>query len=243
MTRPREARAALRPRARPRADPRPRAVSPRPRPGRVLPLPDRRRLPAAAGRPRTQRNLVQIGDRRHIDAAHGERGRYLVAATFGNVRGTYAPGKVVLRPEILQAGQRALAAAYPGARFQYVFHGSSGSSERELADAVSFGVVKVNVDTDNQYAFTRAVAGHVLGHWQGVLKVDGGIGDKHGFDPRAWGSAGEAAMAGCVRQACEQLGSAGRSLRPRRRPATEPARRWSISTESRSTLDPGGVGR
>ena len=63
----------------------------------------------------------------------GERGRYLVAATFGNVHGTYAPGNVVLRPEILRAGQRALAAAYPGARFQYVFHGSSGSSERELA--------------------------------------------------------------------------------------------------------------
>jgi fructose-bisphosphate aldolase class II len=93
-----------------------------------------------------------------------------------------------------------------------VFHGSSGSSERELAKAVSFGVVKVNVDTDNQYAFTRALAGHLLDHWQGVLKVDGGIGDKHSFDPRAFGSAGEAAMAERVRQACEQLGSAGRSL-------------------------------
>ena len=119
---------------------------------------------------------------------------------------------MVLRPEILRAGQQALAAAYPGARFQYVFHGSSGSSERELADAISFGVVKVNVDTDNQYAFTRALAGHVLDHWQGVLKIDGGIGDKRSFDPRAWGRAGEAAMAERVRQACEQLGSAGRSL-------------------------------
>ena len=86
----------------------------------------------------------------------GEHGRYLVAATFGNVHGTYAPGNVVLRPEILQAGQQALAAAYPDARFQYVFHGSSGSSLPELANAVRFGVVKVNVDTDNQYAFTRA---------------------------------------------------------------------------------------
>jgi fructose-bisphosphate aldolase class II len=142
----------------------------------------------------------------------GERGRYLVAATFGNIHGTYAPGIVVLRPEILQDGQRALAAEHPGARFQYVFHGSSGSSQRELADAVSFGVVKVNVDTDNQYAFTRAVAGHVLDHWNGVLKVDGGTGDKHSFDPRAWGGAGEAAMAERVRQACEQLGSVGRSL-------------------------------
>ena len=142
----------------------------------------------------------------------GERGRYLVAATFGNVHGTYSPGNVVLRPEILDAGQRALSAAHPGERFQYVFHGSSGSSERELAEAISFGAVKVNVDTDNQYAFTRGLAGHVLDHWQGVLKVDGGIGDKRSFDPRAWGRAGEAAMAERVRQACEQLGSAGRSL-------------------------------
>lgn len=122
------------------------------------------------------------------------------------------PGNVVPRPEISQAGQEALAAAYPGARFQYVFHDSSGSGERELAHAVSFGVVKVNVDTDNQYAFTRALAGHVLDHWQGVLKVDGGMGDKHRFDPRAWVSSGEAAMAKRVRQAFEQFGSAGRSL-------------------------------
>ena len=128
------------------------------------------------------------------------------------MHGTYAPGNVVLRPEILRAGPQALAAVYPDARFQYVFHGSSGSSERELADAVSFGVVKVNVDSDNQYAFTRALAGHVLDHWQGVLKVDGTMGDKRSFDPRAWGSAGEAAMAERVRQACGQLGSAARSL-------------------------------
>ena len=125
------------------------------------------------------------------------------------MHGTYAPGNVVLRPEILQAGQRALATAYPGARFQYVFHGSSGSSERELADAVSYGAVKVNVDTDNQYAFTRAVAGHVLDHWQGVLKLDGGTGDKHSFDPRAWGGAGEAAMA--ERPASLQAARVGRT--------------------------------
>jgi fructose-bisphosphate aldolase class II len=156
----------------------------------------------------TPSDLLRLADVLGI----GERGRYLVAATFGNVHGTYAPGNVVLRPEILQAGQQALAAAHPDARFQYVFHGSSGSSERDLADAVSFGVVKVNVDTDNQYAFTRGIAGHVLDHWQGVLKVDGGIGDKRSFDPRAWGTAGEAAMAERVRQACDQLGSAGRSL-------------------------------
>ena len=142
----------------------------------------------------------------------GERGRYLVAATFGNVHGTYAPGNVMLRPEILRAGQDALANAHPGARFQYVFHGSSGSRQQDLDEAISFGVVKVNLDTDAQYAFTRAVAAHVLDHWQGVLKVDGGLGDKHSFDPRAWGAEAEAAMATRVCEACHQFGSAGRAL-------------------------------
>jgi fructose-bisphosphate aldolase, class II len=108
----------------------------------------------------------------------GERGRYLLAATFGNVHGLYAPGSVDLRPGILLEGQDALAAAHAGARSQYVFHGSSGSSEQDRRDAVRHGVVKVNVDTDMQYAFTRAVADHVLTHYAGVLKMDGGVGDK-----------------------------------------------------------------
>ncbi len=142
----------------------------------------------------------------------GERGRYLLAATFGNVHGVYAPGAVQLRPEILREGQAALAAAHPGARFQYVFHGSSGSSEKELRDAVRNGVVKVNVDTDMQYAFTRAVADHVLTHYADVLKVDGGVGDKNAYDPRSWGRAAEATMAKAVAEHCALLGSAGRSL-------------------------------
>jgi fructose-bisphosphate aldolase class II len=142
----------------------------------------------------------------------GDRGRYLLAATFGNVHGTYAPGHVQLRPEILREGQDALAGAVPGARFQYVFHGSSGSSEAEIAEAVSYGVVKMNVDTDMQYAFTRAIAGHVLDHWQGVLRVDGGLGDKSFYDPRSWGRTAEAAMAARVARACADVGSAGRSL-------------------------------
>jgi fructose-bisphosphate aldolase, class II len=142
----------------------------------------------------------------------GERGRYLLAATFGNVHGLYAPGAVQLRPEILRNGQDALAAAHPGARFQYVFHGSSGSSEQDLRDAVRYGVVKVNIDTDMQYAFTRAVAHHVLTHYAGVLKVDGSVGNKDDYDPRSWGRAAEAAMANAVAEHCIVLGSAGRSL-------------------------------
>jgi fructose-bisphosphate aldolase class II len=142
----------------------------------------------------------------------GERGRYLLAATFGNVHGLYAPGHVELRPEILAEGQEALAQAHPGARFQYVFHGSSGSSEGELQAAVANGVVKVNLDSEAQYAFTRAAAGHMFSHYDGVLAVDGGVGDKRAYDPRAWGAEAEAGMAARVAQACEQLGSAGRSI-------------------------------
>jgi fructose-bisphosphate aldolase, class II len=156
----------------------------------------------------TTEDLLRVAD----VLGTGERGRYLLAATFGNVHGLYTPGKVELRPEILRQGQDALAATHPGARFQYVFHGSSGSSEQDLRDAVRYGVVKVNVDTDMQYAFTRAVADHILTQYAGVLKVDGGVGDKAHYDPRSWGRSAEAAMATAVAEECALLGSAGRSL-------------------------------
>jgi fructose-bisphosphate aldolase, class II len=141
----------------------------------------------------------------------GERGRYLLAATFGNVHGVYAPGRVKLRPEILGDGQRALEQSYPGARFQYVFHGSSGSSPDELTAAVQNGVVKVNLDSEAQYAFTRAAAEHMAANSEGVLAPNPALGDKDAYDPRSWGSKAETAMAARVAQACEQLGSAGRS--------------------------------
>jgi len=138
----------------------------------------------------------------------GERGRYLLAATFGNVHGVYGPGQVELRPQILADGQAAVAPA----RFQYVFHGSSGSTQKELAQAIANGVVKVNVDTDAQYAFTRAVADHLFTNYDGVLKTDGGVGRKAAYDPRSWGGRAEAALAQRVAEIAESLGSAGRSL-------------------------------
>ncbi len=141
-----------------------------------------------------------------------ERGRYLLAATFGNVHGVYAPGNVKLRPKVLAEGQEALAGARPGARFRYVFHGGSGSAPEEVREAVSYGVVKMNIDTDTQYTFTRAVADHMFAHYDGVLKVDGGVGQKKAYDPRSWGRQAEAAMAARVSEACRQLGSAGRGL-------------------------------
>jgi fructose-bisphosphate aldolase, class II len=142
----------------------------------------------------------------------GDRGRYLLAATFGNGHGVYAPGHVQLRPEILVEGQEALEREYPGSRFQYVFHGSSGSSSEELRTAVDGGVVKVNLDSEAQHAFTRAAAEHMTEHSEGVLASDPAEGDKSAFDPRAWGVKAEAAMAVRVALACEHLGSAGRSV-------------------------------
>src|SRR6476661_1287178 len=102
----------------------------------------------------------------------GEDGRYLTALTFGNVHGVYKPGNVKLRPEILKHAQEAVAKELgleAGARpFDLVFHGGSGSTAEEIGAAVDYGVVKMNVDTDTQYAFTRQVAGHMMAHYDGV---------------------------------------------------------------------------
>ena len=140
----------------------------------------------------------------------GDKGRYLTALTFGNVHGVYKPGAVKLRPEVLKEIQDAVGAKHGKERpFDLVFHGGSGSSPQEISDAVDFGVVKMNIDTDTQYAFTRPVADHMFRHYDGVLKVDGEVGNKKQYDPRSWGKAAEAGMAKRVVEACEYLRSAG----------------------------------
>jgi len=140
----------------------------------------------------------------------GEKGRYMAALTFGNVHGVYKPGNVKLRPEILKEVQDAVGAKYGKAKpFDLVFHGGSGSLPQEISDAVDYGVIKMNVDTDTQYAFTRPVAGHMLKNYDGVLKIDGEVGNKKQYDPRAWGKAAEAGMTARVVQACQDLRSAG----------------------------------
>jgi len=143
----------------------------------------------------------------------GENGRYLTALTFGNVHGVYKPGNVRLRPEILKAAQEAIAKekglGADARPLDLVFHGGSGSLPEEISAAVDYGVVKMNVDTDTQYAFTRPVAGYVFVNYDGVLKVDGEVGNKKVYDPRAWGKVAEASMAARVVQACENLRSAG----------------------------------
>ncbi|MEH0109468.1 class II fructose-bisphosphate aldolase [Tersicoccus sp. MR15.9] len=143
----------------------------------------------------------------------GEKGRYITALTFGNVHGVYKPGNVKLRPEILKQIQDEVGAKLGKERpFDLVFHGGSGSSEQEIADAVSYGVIKMNIDTDTQYAFTRPVAGHMLSNYEGVLKVDGEVGNKKQYDPRVWGAAAEAGMAARVTEAARHLGSAGHTF-------------------------------
>jgi fructose-bisphosphate aldolase class II len=144
----------------------------------------------------------------------GEKGRYILAATFGNVHGVYKPGAVKLRPEVLKEIQDAVAAKYgKEVPFDLVFHGGSGSTLEEIREAVSYGVIKMNIDTDTQYAFTRPIADHMFRNYDGVLKVDGDVGNKKQYDPRAYGKAAEVGMAERVATACENLLSAGKKIK------------------------------
>jgi fructose-bisphosphate aldolase class II len=145
----------------------------------------------------------------------GDRGIYLLAATFGNVHGVYKPGNVKLRPEILKQGQDVVAQEFgqpEGSKpFNLVFHGGSGSLLEEIREALSYGVVKMNIDTDTQYAFTRPVVDHMFKNYDGVLKIDGEVGNKKAYDPRSYLKAAEGGMAVRVVEACEDLLSAGQS--------------------------------
>jgi fructose-bisphosphate aldolase len=153
----------------------------------------------------------------------GENGRYITALTFGNVHGSYKPGHVKLRPEILGEIQADVAkrlgdrlqtkVGVKDSPFDLVMHGGSGSTDEEIATAVRNGVIKMNVDTDTQYAFTRPIADWMYRNYDGVLKVDGEVGSKKKYDPRAWGKAAEEGMAARVVEACERLGSVGSAKR------------------------------
>ena len=143
----------------------------------------------------------------------GEKGRYMTALTFGNVHGVYKPGAVKLRPEVLKEIQDAVGAKYGTDKpFDLVFHGGSGSTPQEISDAVDFGVVKMNIDTDTQYAFTRPVVEHMFRNYDGVLKIDGEVGNKKKYDPRAWGKSAEAGMAKRIVEACQYLRSVGKTI-------------------------------
>lgn len=139
--------------------------------------------------------------------------KYMFAATFGNVHGVYKPGNVVLKPTILRDGQDAVMKKYgKAARFFLVFHGGSGSTLEEIHETLKYGVVKMNIDTDTQYAFTRPVVHHMFTNYDKVLKVEGEVGVKKVYDPRAWLKAGRKGMADRIVQACNDLKSTGKSM-------------------------------
>jgi fructose-bisphosphate aldolase class II len=147
----------------------------------------------------------------------GEHGEYLLAATFGNVHGVYKPGNVKLRPEVLAEGQKAAAAKLglpaDSKPFNFVFHGGSGSEKSEIEEALRYGVVKMNVDTDTQYAFTRPIVSHMFTNYDGVLKVDGEVGNKKVYDPRSYLKKAEAQMTERVIEACQDLHCADKTLK------------------------------
>ena len=143
----------------------------------------------------------------------GSMGRFLLAATFGNVHGVYKPGNVKLKPSILKDGQEAVAAALgQDTRLDLVFHGGSGSELHEIRVAIGYGVVKMNIDTDTQYAYTRPIVDHFFKNYDGVLKIEGEVGNKKVYDPRSYGKKAEKNMADRIMQACEDLRSTGTSL-------------------------------
>src|SRR3954465_8030164 len=140
-------------------------------------------------------------------------GRFMFAATFGNVHGSYKPGAVKLKPTILRDGQAAVMAKHgKTAEFDLVFHGGSGTPLEEIRETLAYGVVKMNIDTDTQYAFTRPIVDHVMKNYSGVLKIDGEIGDKKAYDPRAYLKKGEKGLCVRLKQACDDLLSTGKSI-------------------------------
>jgi len=146
------------------------------------------------------------------ETLHGV-GRFMFAATFGNVHGSYKPGAVKLKPTILRDGQKAVTDKYgASAEMDLVFHGGSGTPLEEIRETLGYGVVKMNIDTDTQYAFTRPIVDHLFRNYEGVLKIDGEVGDKKAYDPRAYLKKGEAGLAARLKQACDDLLSSGRTI-------------------------------
>ncbi len=140
-------------------------------------------------------------------------GRFMFAATFGNVHGSYKPGAVKLKPTILRDGQAAVVAKYgASAKFDLVFHGGSGTPLEEIRETLAYGVIKMNIDTDTQYAFTRPIVEHMFKNYDGVLKIDGEIGDKKLYDPRNYLKKGEQGLCVRLKQACDDLLSTGKTL-------------------------------
>jgi fructose-bisphosphate aldolase class II len=140
-------------------------------------------------------------------------GRFIFAATFGNVHGAYKPGSVKLKPTILRDGQKAVTDKHGDKAFMdLVFHGGSGSELADIRETLGYGVVKMNIDTDTQYAFTRPIVTHICANIEGVLKIDGEVGNKKAYDPRGYLKKGEASMAARLVRAADDLCSTGKTI-------------------------------
>ena len=144
--------------------------------------------------------------------------RFTIAASFGNVHGVYKPGNVVLTPTILDNSQKYIEETYstPLKPVNFVFHGGSGSELKDIRDAISYGVVKMNIDTDTQWAFWDGVRGYEA-QYRAYLQAQ--IGNPEGedkpnknyYDPRKWLRAGEESMVARLLQAYEDLNCIGRN--------------------------------
>jgi fructose-bisphosphate aldolase class II len=121
----------------------------------------------------------------------------------------------VLTPGILKELQEAVQAKHNTKEkpLDLVFHGGSGSLLSEIRESLDYGVIKMNIDTDTQYAFTRPVADHIFKNYDGILKIDGEVGNKKIYDPRAFGKLAEAGMAARVVKACEDLRATGTRIK------------------------------
>lgn len=140
-------------------------------------------------------------------------GRFMFAATFGNVHGSYKPGAVKLKPTILRDGQKAVTDKHGAeAEMDLVFHGGSGTPLEEIRETLGYGVIKMNIDTDTQYAFTRPIVDHLMRNYAGVLKIDGEVGDKKTYDPRSYLKKGEQGLCERMKEACDDLLSTGRTI-------------------------------
>lgn len=145
-------------------------------------------------------------------------GHFSVAASFGNVHGVYKPGNVRLRPEILKQSQALVSARCTPedeAPLNLVFHGGSGSEPDKIAEAIGYGVFKMNIDTDTQFAFARAVGAYVREHQEAFehqISPTSGHPLKKLYDPRKFIRAGELGMVERLSQAFEELGSKGKSV-------------------------------
>jgi len=140
-------------------------------------------------------------------------GRFMFAATFGNVHGAYKPGAVKLEPAILRDGQRAVMDKYGAdAEMDLVFHGGSGSELDDIRETIGYGVIKMNIDTDTQYAFTRVIATHIFENVEGIFKIDGEVGNKKVYDPRSYIKKAEQSLCDRLKIACDDLLSTGKSI-------------------------------